>query len=185
MLFLAWVAVISLPAAAVEGGLIAGLDADARAGDRRAAPGMVAGASPAEGVRSAPRCSPWPAWSAVLGWGVYVLNPWAMLAQGARWLAWWFGERTLPSPSLDAFAAQGEALARFWQRVSWWVEGLVTGRGGADNLVVVALACLLVWAVAAWAGWWLARNGKPFVALLPTGILLANQVYWVAGLLGR
>ena len=69
----------------------------------------------------------------------------------------------------------------FGQRLGWWIEGLVTGAGVPDNLVLVALVCLLAWGLAAWAGWWLARHGKPFVALLPSFILLIIQVYWAPG----
>ena len=122
----------------------------------------------------------------MLGWGVYVLRPGPAILQGFRWLAWWLGHRMAltpsqpppPAPSLDAFAAQAQALAGFGQRMGWWVAGLVTGKGVPDNLVLVALACLLAWGLAAWAGWWLARHGKPFVALLPSFVLLAIQVYW-------
>ena len=65
--------------------------------------------------------------------------------------------------------------------MGWWVAGLVTGAGVPDNLVLVALVCLLAWGLAAWAGWWLARHGKPLVALLPSFVLLIIQVYWAPG----
>jgi len=179
VLLLAWIAVITLPAAAMQGALIVGLNAT---------PGLATGALLLAWWLAHRRLRGYAAAAllafsgivAALDFGVYVLSPWAMAAQAGHWLVWWLGKRTLPPPAVTAFAEQGQALARYWQRAVWWTEGLVTGRGGADNLVVVGLACLLAWGAAAWAGWWLARNGKPFVALLPTAILLANQVYWAS-----
>ncbi len=126
---------------------------------------------------------------AVLVWGVHVFRPWPLILQGSRWLAWWLHEQVavtslrtaVAPPPLDLFATQGSALAHFGQRMGWWVDGLVTDAGVPDNLVLVALVCLLTWGLAAWAGWWLARHGKPFVALLPSFLLLIIQVYWAPG----
>ncbi len=185
MVALAVVSVVCLPAAALAGGMIAGLGATPGLTvvallmawwlAHRRIRGIFAAALLALGGVVA-----------VLGWGVHVLRPWPALLQGSRWLAWWLGrqmalkppQHPLPAPSLDAFAAQGQALAGFGQRVGWWVAGLVTGKGVPDNLVLVAFACLLTWGLAAWAGWWLARHGKSFVALLPSLILLSLQVFW-------
>ncbi len=176
VLGLAWCAVISLPAAAIDGELLVGLQpmvwlatlallftwwlAERRLRGGLAAVGVVlAGAL------------------AVLGWGVHVLQPWPLLAQGVRWVAWCLGRQIGPAPSLAVFDQQIAALADYGQRVGWWVSDLIGGRGAPDNLVVLGLAGLLCWAAAAWAAWWLVRHGLPFVALLPTGILLANTVY--------
>ena len=125
----------------------------------------------------------------MLVWGVYVLRPSALFLPGVRWLAWWLrGPLTsaplraaTQAPPLEVFAAQGSALVSFGQRVGWWVAGLVTGDGVPDNLVLVALVGLLAWGLAAWAGWWLVRHGKPIVALLPSFVLLIIQVYWAPG----
>ena len=182
---LAVVAVICLPAAVLSGGLIVGLGAT---------PGLAAAAllvawwlahRRLRGLLAAPLLALIGV-CAVLTWGVYVLRPWPLILHGGHWLAWRLGEqvavaRGLPltqAPALDAFAAQGAALGRFGQRVGWWVAGLVTGAGVPDNLVLVALVGLVAWGLAAWAGWWLARHGKPLVALLPSFILLIMQVYW-------
>ena len=182
---LAVAAVICLPAAALAGGLIVGLGAT---------PGLAVAAllvawwlahRRLRGLLAAPLLA-FAGVCTVLVWGVYVLRPWALFLPGVHWLLWWLrGPLTsaplraaTPAPPLDAFTAQGSALARFGQRVGWWVDGLVTGAGVPDNLVLVALLCLLAWGLAAWAGWWLARNGKPFVALLPSFVLLIIQVYW-------
>ena len=185
---LALVAVICLPTAVLSGGLIVGLGAT---------PGLAAAAllvawwlahRRLRGLLAAPLLA-LAGVCAVLVWGVYVLRPWALFLAGVRWLAWRLGEqvavaRGLPlpqAPVLDAFAAQGAALGRFGQRVGWWVAGLVTGAGVPDNLVLVALVGLLAWGLAAWAGWWLVRHGKPIVALLPSFVLLIIQVYWAPG----
>ena len=185
---LALVAVICLPTAALSGGLIVGLGAT---------PGLAVAAllvawwlahRRLRGLLAAPLLA-LAGVCAVLVWGVYVLRPWALFLAGVRWLAWRLGEqvavaRGLPlpqAPALDAFAAQGAALGRFGQRVGWWVAGLVTGAGVPDNLVLVALVGLLAWGLAAWAGWWLVRHGKPIVALLPSFVLLIIQVYWAPG----
>lgn len=117
---------------------------------------------------------------AVLLWGVHVLRPGPLLSQAGRWLAWWAGEGAEPAPPVTALAEQAEALAGFSQRVAWWVRGLATGQGSPDNLVVIALACILGWLVAAWAGWWLARHGHVFAALIPTGALLFVQTYRIS-----
>ena len=178
---LAVVAVVCLPIAALSGRMIAGLGAT---------PGLAVAAlliawwlahRRIRGIFAAALLALGGV-LAVLGWGVYVLRPWPVILQGCRWLAWWLGQRPAATPTqappLDAFAAQGQALAGFGQRMGWWVAGLVTGKGVPDNLVLVAFACLLAWGLAAWAGWWLARHGKPFVALLPSLLLLSLQVFW-------
>ena len=168
---LALVAVMCLPSAALSGGLIVGLGA---------MPGLAAAAllvawwlahRRLRGLLAAPLLA-LIGLCAVLMWGVNVLRPWPLILQGGHWLAWRLGEqvavaRGLPlpqAPALDAFAAQGAALGRFGQRVGWWVAGLVTGAGVPDNLVLVALVGLLAWGLAAWAGWWLVRHGKPIIA---------------------
>jgi transglutaminase-like putative cysteine protease len=188
VLILALVAVICLPAAVLAGGLIVGLSATPglsaaallvawwlAARNRRRLRGLLAAlALVLAGV------------GAVLIWGVHVLRPWPLVVQGGRWLAWWVGEQ-VPSgrlqsaaqaPPLDVFADQASTLVSFGQRMGWWTAGLVSGAGVPDNLVLVALVCLLAWGLSGWAGWWLARHGKPFVALLPGGLLLIIQVYW-------
>jgi transglutaminase-like putative cysteine protease len=117
-----------------------------------------------------------------LAWGVNVLNVGPLFGQATRWLDWWMRcgaapKCLLPAPPILYFAEQWAGLTGFGQRVAWWINGAATGRGVADNLVWVGLAGLIAWIAAAWAGWWIARRGKPFVALLPTGILLTQQVY--------
>lgn len=179
VLSLAWAAVISLPGAAVEAGLVAGLGPILwlatlgliaswwLAGRRIAAPSATALLAAAGVV-------------ADLIWGVRVLGPGRLIPQAAGWLAWRLGEQAGPAPAITYFSEQWAALASYAGRVAWWAQGLVSGQGAPDNLVVIGLAGLLAWAVAAWAGWWIVRREQPFIALLPTGILLAQQVYWAS-----
>ncbi|MCX6031507.1 MAG: transglutaminase-like domain-containing protein [Chloroflexi bacterium] len=183
VLLLAWAAVCSLPAAAMEGGIIAGLAPALWL----ATLGLLAACWLGhQGARLR-------GWAAAvtalllgvvadLAWGVNVLNVGPLIAQGTRWLGWWTRCGATPkcllsAPPFPYFAEQWAALTGFMQRVAWWVNGAATGHGVADNLVWVGLAGLIAWSMAAWAGWWMARHGKPFFALLPTGILLTQQVY--------
>ena len=185
---LAVAAVICLPSAAVAGGLIAGLGATPWLAVAALLVAWWLAHRRLRGLLAAPLLA-LAGVCAVLVWGAYVLRPWALFLPGVRWLTWWLHEQVAPeslrattqAPPLEAFAAQGSALARFCQRLGWWIEGLVTGAGVPDNLVLVALVCLLVWGLAAWAGWWLVRHGKPFVALVPSFVLLIIQVYWAPG----
>ncbi len=117
--------------------------------------------------------------AATMAWGVQVVRVGPFVGQVARWLAWQTGEQAAPAPSITYFRDQWDALAGYGQRVAWWVDGLVNGPGVPDNLVVIGLAGLLAWCFAAWAGWWIARRGQSFVALLPTGIVLAQLAFWV------
>jgi transglutaminase-like putative cysteine protease len=181
ILILAWGATISLPAAASEGNLLAGIGVTFListlglvfgwwAGHQRWRGGMVAAAAFLIGI------------AATLTWGVYVLNPLRSAWQIGRWLAWGLscGFRPiceLPAPALSALQEQAVRLADFGQRVYWWANGAITGRGIPDNLVLVGFAGIIAWCLAAWAGWWLARHGRVFLALVPTGFLLPQQVY--------
>jgi transglutaminase-like putative cysteine protease len=185
ILALALVAVLCLPAAALSGDLIVGLAATPALSVAALLAAWWLAHRRVRGLLAAPLLLLTGAF-AVLVRGVYVLRPGLLILQGGRWLAWWLGEQIAvargqgltQAPSTDAFAAQASELVRFGQRVGWWTAGIVTGAGVPDNLVLVGLACLLAWGLAAWAGWWLARHGKPFVALLPSFILLIIQVYW-------
>lgn len=116
--------------------------------------------------------------AADLLWGVRVMRMGPLFGQVWRWLVWFLGERAVPAPAVRYFQEQGAALATFGRRLAWWISGLVNGQGLPDNLVTIGVAGLLAWGLAAWAGWWVARQGKPFLALLPSAVVLALQVYW-------
>ncbi len=178
---LAWVAVICLPGVAMEAGLVVGLEPALWL----ATAGLVSGWWLAHRRLTAPVATALLVAAgvlAVLAWGVRVISFGRLIEQAAGWLGWRLGEQGGPAPAITFFSEQWAALASYVGRVAWWVRGLVTGQGAPDNLVVIGLVGLLAWVVAAWAGWWIARRGQPFIGLLPTGILVAQQVYWAGDL---
>lgn len=184
ILALAWLGVIALPAAAVEGRLLAGIEVTLLLSTLGLLFGWWAGHRPWRGVFVA-AIGLATGTAATLIWGIHVVSlvrlP-AIAWEIGRRLAWllacaaWEACRR-PAPSLAALQDQIGRLADFGQRVGWWINGALTGRGIPDNLVVVGFAALLAWCLAAWAGWWLARRGRAFVALFPTGFFLPQQVY--------
>ena len=117
-------------------------------------------------------------------WGVFVLRPHALVAQLFEWWTWVSNGRQGAEPAIMFFREQWVLLGSYFQRVGWWIRGLVVGPGAPDNLAVIGLAVFLTWLIAAWGAWWLARHGRAFVGLLPTGAFLAQQAYWVPATLG-
>lgn len=184
ILALAWLGVISLPAAAVEGRLLAGVEVTLLLSTLGLLFGWWAGHRPWRGVLVASAGLVTGA-AATLIWGVHVVSLLQLPAiawEAGRRLAWLFvcapwKACLRPAPPLPVLQDQIGRLADFGQRVAWWINGALTGRGIPDNLVVVGMAALLAWGLAAWAGWWLARRGRTFVALFPTGFFLPQQVY--------
>ncbi len=117
-------------------------------------------------------------------WGVFVLRPGALASQLLNWWTWSFSDRQGTEPAITFFREQWSLLGGYLQRVGWWIKGLLVGPGAPDNLAVIGLIILLTWLIAAWAAWWIARHGQTFVALLPTGALLAQHAYWAPPTLG-
>jgi len=117
-------------------------------------------------------------------WGVFILRPGALAAQLVSWLTWISNNREGTEPAITFFREQWTLLAGYFQRLGWWIRGLVVGPGSPDNLAVIGLVAFLVWLIAAWGAWWIARHGRTFVALLPTGVFLAQYAYWVPETLG-
>ena len=117
-------------------------------------------------------------------WGVFVLRPGAFLLQLLDRWAWVSNDRQGIEPVITFFSEQGSLLGSYFQRVGWWIKGLIVGPGAPDNLAVIGLIVFLTWLIAAWAAWWIARHGQVFVALLPTGVFLAQHAYWVPATLG-
>jgi transglutaminase-like putative cysteine protease len=71
-------------------------------------------------------------------------------------------------------------LASFGSRLWWWAQGVASGGAQRDNLVFLFFVTLLVWAATSWAIWWLYRRQRVLVSLVPTGTLLAVNVF-IAG----
>jgi transglutaminase-like putative cysteine protease len=178
---LAWIGVISLPSAAAEGRLLAGVGVTLTLSTLGLLFGWWLGRRRWRGFLAAPVAF-LTGVVATLMWGVYVFNPLPSLWQIGRWLAWGgtcgiWTRCKLVAPPLNALGEQATRLTDFAQRVVWWVDGVIVARGIPDNLVMVGFAALIAWCVAAWAGWWIVRRGRVFVALFPTGFLLPQQVY--------
>lgn len=176
---LAWSAVISLPAAAIAGRLIVGLEPLAWLATLALILAWWLASRRLSGLAAAGLLALF-GLAADLIWGVQVVRIEPLVGQLLRWLAWELSGSVAPAPAVIYFQQQWDALASFSQRLAWWTSGLVGGQGAPDNLVVIGLAGLAAWALAAWAGWWVARQERPFLALLPTGIALVLQVYWAA-----
>ncbi len=181
ILALTWVGAISLPSAAVEGRLLPGLQVTLLLSTLGLLLGWWLGHRKWRGLLVVPIAGV-TGIVADLTWGVYVLDPLPAAWQSGRWLSWWLtcGLRStckLPAPPLTAFQDQVGRLADFGERIRWWVNGALTGQGIPDNVVMVGLAGLIAWCLAVWAGWWIARHGRVFLALFPTGFLLPQQVY--------
>lgn len=71
--------------------------------------------------------------------------------------------------SIRALAAQSTAL---WVRLYAWSAALLTGREVSDPVARVLVWSLLVWLLAAWAGWEVSRN-RPLAGLIPGLAVLA------------
>lgn len=94
-------------------------------------------------------------WAIALGQGVVGRIPFEPVAQ-----IWW-------QRALD-----------FWQRLSIWALEVAQGGARQDNLIFLVFSGLLIWAMAAWAGWWVFRRRQGLVALLPAGVGLANNIFF-------
>jgi transglutaminase-like putative cysteine protease len=75
----------------------------------------------------------------------------------------------------DLWADAGTLLARLFD---WWLAWL-TDRPTLDLVAMALTWGLMLWVVAAWAGWWVRRHDQPLAAMFPAGILLsASLFYW-------
>ena len=72
----------------------------------------------------------------------------------------------------------GRRLGSFGDRLWWWAQGVARGGARQDNVVFLFFVGLLVWAASSWAVWWLYRRQRVLVALSPTGMLLAVNVFY-------
>ncbi len=66
----------------------------------------------------------------------------------------------------------------FWMRLSVWAQGVSQGGAQQDNLLFLFFCALTVWGMAAWAGWWVFRHHQGLVALLPSGVGLATNLFF-------
>jgi transglutaminase-like putative cysteine protease len=81
----------------------------------------------------------------------------------------------LLAPVLRAGLAIGEMASRL---ALWASDVLSAGQASQDDAVFRWLLGAIAWAAAAWAAWWLYARQRPFVALLPAGLLLASNAFF-------
>lgn len=86
--------------------------------------------------------------------------------------------RRVPLPFQALVNDVGQRLGSFGGRLWWWVQGVMRGSAQQDNLVFLFFVALLVWGVSSWAIWWLCRRRRVLMALVPTGTLLAANVFF-------
>jgi transglutaminase-like putative cysteine protease len=176
--FLTLAAIVLLPVAAVNGGLIPGLGPAIPL----SAAGFVFAWWLAHRRISGPLASVVILLTGILAdllWGVFALRPGALIPQFVGWWTWAFGEQTTPEPAVTFFREQAAVLVSYFERVAAWVRGLVVGPPAPDNLAIIGVIVLVSWLLAAWGAWWVARRREPFVAVLPTGVVLAQHGFWV------
>ena len=92
-------------------------------------------------------------------------------------LAWIGAHDRVPLPFQMLVSDVGRRLGSFGDRLWWWVQGVAKGGARQDNLVFLFFVALLVWAAGSWAVWWLYRRQRALTALVPTGVLLAANVF--------
>ncbi len=75
----------------------------------------------------------------------------------------------------DLWTGVSTLLTRLYDWLLAWGAGQPT-----FDLAVAALTWgLMLWAAAAWAGWWVRRRGQPLPGMVPAGLLLsAGLFYW-------
>ena len=60
-------------------------------------------------------------------------------------------------------------VAALWD----WIQSLLDGLPLINELAIITLWSFLLWLLASWAGWWLRRQARPLIALLPVGVVAA------------
>jgi transglutaminase-like putative cysteine protease len=62
-----------------------------------------------------------------------------------------------------------------------WSSAQVAGRPTVDLVAVALTWGLMMWAVAAWAGWWVRRRNQPMPGMVPAGVLLSGCLFYWRG----
>jgi transglutaminase-like putative cysteine protease len=78
----------------------------------------------------------------------------------------------LLAPALAALQGLAADALALLQRMADWLERVVSGRPTFDPVSATIVWSLILWAVAAWAGWLLSRRGRALPALVPSAALL-------------
>ncbi|MCD6291324.1 MAG: transglutaminase domain-containing protein, partial [Anaerolineae bacterium] len=95
-----------------------------------------------------------------------------------RWLYALAGGAVGRVPFLPVLDVWWERTWDFWVHVSAWVQGIGQGTAQQDNLLFLVFTGLLVWGMGVWAGWWTFRHHRGLVAMLPSGVGLAMNVFF-------
>jgi transglutaminase-like putative cysteine protease len=80
------------------------------------------------------------------------------------------------------------ALGDLWTDVSTlltrllgWLLARATGQPTFDLVAAALIWGLMLWAAAAWAGWWVWRRGQPLPGMVPAGLLLGASLFYLGG----
>lgn len=66
-------------------------------------------------------------------------------------------------------------------RLRDWMQSVAAGEPAFDPVVAAITWSLLVWFVAAWAGWTLRRKDQPLTSVLPAMVVLAVSLFYTGG----
>jgi transglutaminase-like putative cysteine protease len=112
---------------------------------------------------------------------------------GPLWMSFFAEE--VPDWSTVAEAADqlASAVTIVFVRGANWLTTWITGSPSFDPVAAALIWSLLIWSVAAWAGWILSRHDHALIALLPAGVLMtatfgylganSEPVVWLLGIL--
>jgi transglutaminase-like putative cysteine protease len=139
-----------------------------------------------------PKRNAWLMWFACFLFGLVVVfthagNLWPSMYAIFRsliFLIWTLFDQTMPEvPALISLALSWNewvsALSVVFLPVGTWFRGVLAGDVTYDQIVTVILWSGVLGYVAHWAGWSLRRFGRPLIALLPAGVLLAGSFSYI------
>jgi transglutaminase-like putative cysteine protease len=100
------------------------------------------------------------------------------------WGGWGVGRSgSLPDGTPILLAVEGlrTDIGTLLVRLLDWLTAQVTGRSIVDLVAVALVWGLMMWAVAAWAGWWVRRRNQPLPGMVPAGVLLSVCLFYWRG----
>jgi hypothetical protein len=83
-------------------------------------------------------------------------------------------------PLLNARQDLAQRLVTTYQRLALWLNGLMNGIQIEDPVVRTMIWSLVLWLIAAWAGWQIFRNNRLLAGMLPSTVMLAFVVEYTA-----
>ncbi len=111
----------------------------------------------------------------ILVTGQYLVD-WAWQVQ--PWFPAETTDSSLVATHIGALWAGVETLlTRLWT----WSVAWAAGEPAFDPIVTTLIWSLVLWGVAAWAGWYVRRRQKPLLAIAPIGALLATVLAYTPG----